>query len=234
MGEILYAVPDRIKKLDTLPEKDYTLLFDSLLDRTKSRTATWRDRFVELLNQTDRTINDIWEVFRQTDEWLEKTDCTHSWTMRVVYPLDNGQARQRFQCAGCGQLSGFKTMDKSREWPVFVDVVTPIRIAREEMREYAKAMADLVRGEKNADWWTWYRGYLETPMWFTRRDMVLERDNYRCTATLKGCTGRATQVHHLTYDHAGNEPLFELVSICENCHNQITEADRSRRRGIND
>lgn len=230
MSEVLYNVPDRIKRIEAQPKDDYTLLLGSLLERTKTRTATWRERFVELLNQTDKTTNDIWEVFREVDKWLELDHCTHMTTTRVVYPLDNGQIRQRFQCAGCGQLSGFKTMDKSREWPMFVDVVTPLRIAREEAREYAQAMADMVREEKNSDWWRWYTNYLKSPMWMTRRDVVLERDNYRCTAMLKGCQGRANQVHHLTYDHAGNEPLFELVSVCEGCHNQITEADRSRRK----
>lgn len=47
---------------------------------------------------------------------------------------------------------------------------------------------------------------------------MLTRDNYLC----QGCrVRRATQVHHLTYDHVGNEFLFELVAICETCHTRL-------------
>jgi 5-methylcytosine-specific restriction endonuclease McrA len=45
---------------------------------------------------------------------------------------------------------------------------------------------------------------------------------------MDGCQSRATQVHHLTYRHLGNEPLFELMAICRDCHEQLTEMDRSR------
>jgi hypothetical protein len=31
----------------------------------------------------------------------------------------------------------------------------------------------------------------------------------------------ATQVHHHTYEHCCNEPLFELGAICRGCHRGI-------------
>jgi hypothetical protein len=40
------------------------------------------------------------------------------------------------------------------------------------------------------------------------------------------CRGRASQVHHLTYKHLRNEPLFELISVCVPCHDAITAMDR--------
>lgn len=74
-----------------------------------------------------------------------------------------------------------------------------------------------------------YYDYLETETWARRRKFVLERDEYRCQAQLDGCLGRATQVHHLTYDHRGNEPLFDLVAICRPCHERITRMDQEKR-----
>lgn len=61
----------------------------------------------------------------------------------------------------------------------------------------------------------WYRNYLLTPAWRFKRRLVLARCNGKC----EGCAGRpATEVHHLTYDHVGDELLYELVGLCENCH----------------
>jgi 5-methylcytosine-specific restriction endonuclease McrA len=70
-----------------------------------------------------------------------------------------------------------------------------------------------------------YNEYLKTTEWQERRDEVLKRDNYICQACLNA---RATQVHHLNYVHWGNEPLFDLVAICNECHEKITKMDRDK------
>ena len=59
--------------------------------------------------------------------------------------------------------------------------------------------------------------------WEIRRKLVLNRDKYICQSCL---SNKATQVHHLTYKHFKNEPLFDLISICEFCHLQVTKMDR--------
>lgn len=82
------------------------------------------------------------------------------------------------------------------------------------------------RDEENARWWRWYNNYLQSPGWRVRRRKVLARANHQCEACLEA---RATEVHHLTYDHAGDEPLFDLVAICALCHDSITIQDRARR-----
>jgi 5-methylcytosine-specific restriction endonuclease McrA len=67
-------------------------------------------------------------------------------------------------------------------------------------------------------WWEWYNGYLQSPEWRALRDLVLMRANGRC----EGCgTAEPSEVHHLTYDHAGAEFLFELVALCTNCHERL-------------
>ena len=48
----------------------------------------------------------------------------------------------------------------------------------------------------------------------------------------EGCgVRRAAQVHHLTYEHVGDELLFELVAVCGQCHDRITAQARERRGG---
>jgi 5-methylcytosine-specific restriction endonuclease McrA len=65
--------------------------------------------------------------------------------------------------------------------------------------------------------------YYASRAWAARRAKVFKRDNYTCQA----CRDRpATEVHHLSYAHFGEEPLFELTSVCEACHQRITTRDR--------
>ena len=60
-----------------------------------------------------------------------------------------------------------------------------------------------------------YAAYLRTDDWQRKRARVLHRANGIC----EGCLERpATEVHHTTYDHRGNELLFELVALCRDCH----------------
>ena len=71
------------------------------------------------------------------------------------------------------------------------------------------------RNQQKADWQAWYAQYLASPERRHKRAAVLRRANGMC----EGClTRKATQVHHLTYAHVGNELLFELVAICDTCH----------------
>ncbi len=64
-------------------------------------------------------------------------------------------------------------------------------------------------------WWEKYNAYLATEEWAERRRRVIDR----CGGTCEGCRNRPVEhVHHLTYDHVGNELLFELVGLCLRCH----------------
>ena len=36
----------------------------------------------------------------------------------------------------------------------------------------------------------------------------------------------ATQVHHLTYAHLGDELLFELISVCDDCRKRIHHSEQ--------
>lgn len=51
-----------------------------------------------------------------------------------------------------------------------------------------------------------------------KRRKIIDRCNGRC----EGC-GEApvAQVHHLTYEHVGDEFLFELVGLCNRCHDRM-------------
>jgi len=85
-----------------------------------------------------------------------------------------------------------------------------------------------IKNRKESDelWWETYSEYLKSPKWGRKRALVIDRD-MTCQACL---VAPAEQVHHLTYAHVFNEPLFELVGICKRCHDKITEMDREKRK----
>lgn len=109
--------------------------------------------------------------------------------------------------------------------------VVPISRAASDLRPMpASADAEgLWHDEKAALWWRKYEAYLKSAQWLALRRAVFDRDKGICQACL---SGKATEVHHLNYDHVFNEPLFDLVSVCEDCHAKITHLDRCARDGF--
>jgi len=72
--------------------------------------------------------------------------------------------------------------------------------------------------DKKAEWNAWYAEYLRSPEWQSKRAKVLKRDGCLC----QGCLDeRATTAHHLSYKHVGHEFLFELTSVCGQCHERL-------------
>lgn len=93
-----------------------------------------------------------------------------------------------------------------------------------QRQEYEKRRLDLERQRAVDDrqWQDWYQGvYLKSPAWKARREKVMQRANGVC----EGClVARATEVHHLTYAHAGDEFMWELRAICRGCHERLHSA----------
>jgi 5-methylcytosine-specific restriction endonuclease McrA len=80
--------------------------------------------------------------------------------------------------------------------------------------------------EPSPEWIEQHNRYLASTAWGERRVAVLQRDKYQCQARLDRCDRKATQVHHLSYRHWRNEPLFDLISVCWQCHEEITRMER--------
>ena len=71
------------------------------------------------------------------------------------------------------------------------------------------------KAAERRQWQAWYANYLSSPEWRTRRALVMERAGGVC----EGCRlMKATEVHHVTYEHAGSEFLWELRAMCRGCH----------------
>ena len=75
-----------------------------------------------------------------------------------------------------------------------------------------------------------YKDYMRSPAWQRKREKVLKRDNYTCQSCLEE---PANDVHHKSYLHFGNEPLFDLVSVGLKCHQRLTMIAKRRIKATN-
>ena len=60
-----------------------------------------------------------------------------------------------------------------------------------------------------------YQRYIQSGAWKAKRRLVLKRSGNMCETCKKRI---ATQVHHVTYENFGDEPLDDLLALCFLCH----------------
>lgn len=88
---------------------------------------------------------------------------------------------------------------------------------RDALEDIANRAANRVQPANRAE----YSDYLATPKWQALRAAVMKR----CSARCEGCgNADAHDVHHLSYQHMGEEFLFELVGLCRPCHERWHKA----------
>lgn len=173
-----------------------------------------------------------------SDAWnkaQEEFKCEHPMDKRELrYKKDSlGRLSYVMQCLCCGvaATSALKhsfAQDKTFILPFDEDLADSYFKQRRERYEQLCNEENTKHTNKETDWFTKYNNYLRSPEWQARRQKVLIRDKYLCQACLEK---NATQVHHLSYDHVFNEPLFELVAVCKECHDKLTQLDTQRRNG---
>lgn len=136
----------------------------------------------------------------------------------------NGTGAYVIQCLSCGR----EVRAVSKQSNEVIRLTERIPFDEELKVAYQQRQRDLwakrereredERARKDTEWWRFYNAYLLTPTWRAKRAAVLDRAAGLC----EGCRlNPATQAHHLTYDHVGNELLFELVAICGACHRRL-------------
>lgn len=63
-----------------------------------------------------------------------------------------------------------------------------------------------------------YKEYIKSTVWYQKRLARLKKDNYTCQ---KCGDTEFLEVHHLTYDNLGDEPIEDLICLCRACHQAI-------------
>jgi 5-methylcytosine-specific restriction endonuclease McrA len=130
----------------------------------------------------------------------------------------NGAGAYVLQCLTCGRE--LRSLKKTS--PEVMNLAERIPFDESLGTAYADRQQALYKAlyqerseQRRAEWRAQYNAYLQSPEWRAKRLLVLKRDKYVC----QGClASQATQVHHLSYAHVFHEPLFDLVSVCDDCH----------------
>lgn len=174
-----------------------------------------------------------WTLVWQQVNTEFRCDCTETVVTKVT--CSNGAIQYRRQCTRCGACVGSTAIAHAS---LDDDVrKAALEFDREKERAWrqrkSERAADLLADRQSAcamqaeterqAFVEEYHDYLATPEWREKADAVLSRDRYLC----QGCRKRrATQVHHLTYAHRGAEFLFELISLCDECHERLHQVGR--------
>lgn len=148
----------------------------------------------------------------------EVNSCQHH-NKVSVYKIDKILRRwYAEQCLVCGQKIGHFAIKTELSSNQKLDARLFDEKLEQAKWDILREMYQHQREQKNINFWTSYHNHLRSHRWSLIRDKVLKRDKYICC----GCgTASATQVHHLTYERLGDEMLFDLVSICFDCHKKI-------------
>jgi len=143
----------------------------------------------------------------------QKPPCSCSDEQPRTRTLNDGRVIFGLQCINCGKW----TAKSKSSFSIFPTIAFDESI-RVKFQERLNLFRESQASKRRSDWFAWYSDYLKTPQWQSKRLAVLKRDRYLC----QGCMSRrASQVHHLSYEHCGNELLWELTSVCDDCHKKI-------------
>lgn len=151
--------------------------------------------------------------------------CNCEYKKIVRRQLANGALQFGNQCCRCGKWSAVAKSTLTPGQLTFADPYDDSISERFWSEHRARQQAERQQksqAERDA-WFEKYKVYLRSPQWRDKRERVFARDGGICQACLKR---RASQVHHLTYKYVFNEPLFDLTSICDLCHDFLTKLDR--------
>lgn len=173
------------------------------------------DERIELLG--DLAVQYLKEI-----EQHRASACEHPETELREKIVAGGGSQCKRQCLICGAPVG-GALKKQNGLPPWDENALPNyqddRSAKREaiLRRYIRlhTQNDARLTEKSRDWQAEYLAYRRTPEWQAKRSRVLRRANGICEGCLET---QATVVHHLTYTHMGDELLFQLVALCQACH----------------
>jgi 5-methylcytosine-specific restriction endonuclease McrA len=179
--------------------------------------------FMDVIDQETREEFRLYfteELSRQLAEYDDKK-CSHQDAEIRWFRASNGAVHHKRQCLKCGELVG-QAISKSLVPANCLsdDESLRERYGAQRRHEKEEILQRHIRIQKTGDSKSQkeYEAYLQSPQWRAVRAKVMKRADGLC----EGCGAlRPTQVHHLSYDHKFNEFLFELVAVCDQCHERL-------------
>jgi hypothetical protein len=65
--------------------------------------------------------------------------------------------------------------------------------------------------------------YLQSENWKRLRQLKLIDAQGKCQAQMKECNIYASEIHHISYWHIGDECLWDLRAVCRSCHSKVSK-----------
>jgi hypothetical protein len=155
--------------------------------------------------------------------------CRHERTELRKRIYVDGRLNVGAQCLRCGSWSAKKRPAGSLDSLPDYDpgLYERFLVLQREVWQRQEEERKRLQEQERKDWWARYNRYLVTDRWRRKRASVLARANNTCEALIRCSGARATQVHHLTYQRVGDEPIFDLRAVCHECHERLTQMSRS-------
>lgn len=145
--------------------------------------------------------------------------------------IRGGASQFVYQCMTCGSAVGNaigKAAVLASEGTLEIQEFDPsieVQHRQDQHKAYHKE-----RQLEKSKWVVWYDEYLASPEWAAIRAKVLRRSGGQC----EGCADReADEIHHLSYEHVGEEFLFELVALCSACHDRVHQGKDDQSKKVN-
>lgn len=157
--------------------------------------------------------------YAQHTQIIETVECPHEQTEFRRLPIANGRWQLRKQCQDCGELIGGAVKRETVKDCASLPLVDEnLRNARDRQWQERRDYREQCEAESHEAFWRYYADYITSAEWQQKRSLVLRRAKGIC----EGCGLKSPEhVHHQTYEHLGDEFLFELVAICRECHQKI-------------
>ena len=161
------------------------------------------------------------ELTADLSAWRE-TDCkAHEkteWRRRLTV---GGGYQTRQQCLNCGYILG-QPRKRQNDDELLKEADMTARDAYDAKRshDYEAIRVKHARRQrdKETSWFKEHNEYLNSSAWKEKRKLVLKR----AAGTCEGCgISPPVEVHHRTYENWKLEFLFELVAVCNECHQRL-------------
>ncbi len=150
------------------------------------------------------------------NSFIESRNCVHQIKDIRKRIIKGGSVQYVYQCLTCGKptsspITRVRAIEINGNCePLFFD-----NEIKEKWDALYRQGIEEINTNTDKQWWDEYSKYLNSNEWKKKRLAVLNRANHLC----EGCLNeKATEAHHTTYKHVGNELLFELVALCHSCH----------------
>lgn len=151
--------------------------------------------------------------------------CSNPILIDIRFEQTNGVWVRRTGCKNCKSLVGSqkKKGDDFLKLPFlsqenYLLTEKNKKDSFDKLYNYIKLLCQDFKDTQISERRKYYEDYIKSENWKRVRKLVLERDDFLC----QGCRiKKAVHVHHTTYDFLGDELLFQLISLCVDCHQKI-------------